>query len=41
MRAQPELVAGKTIELGKDDSNVIGARRGFDVQQFFNRLALP
>ena len=40
MRAQPELVAGDAVQFGEDDADMLGARRRFHVEKFFDRLAV-
>ena len=40
MRSQPEHVAGQPIQLGENYADVFRARRSFNVQQFFNGLAI-
>ena len=40
MRPQPEHVAGQPIQLGENYADVFRTRRSFNVQQFFNCLAV-
>ena len=40
VRAQPELMTGHAVQFGQNDADVLGARRRFDVEKFFDGLAV-